>query len=116
MIELHHHECIRIGETYAIVGTVEGLAASTGGNPQEAADKYRRRRMPLVWTTIAPEIRPDQGGYAARQRQHENAIDVRNSQAVKIEGRYYTATVTSGRTPTIRLVPHDLDEPAALNL
>jgi hypothetical protein len=32
---------------------------------------------------------------------------------VKIESRYYTAALTSGRPSTIRLIPHDLDEPGA---
>ena len=63
MIELHDNECIRIDATFAILGTVEGMASLTGINPQEAADNYRTRRMPLVWTTIAPG---DQGIWSPR--------------------------------------------------
>ncbi len=113
MIELHDNDCICISGTYAIVGTVEGMAAVTGANPQEAADNYRDRRMPLVWTTIAPALTPGQAGHVLRKRQHDSAAQLRNGQAVKIEGRYYTAALTSGRLPTIRLVPHDIDEAGA---
>src|SRR5579859_2752272 len=113
MIELHDNNCICISGTYAIVGTVEGMAALTGVNPQEAADNYRDRRMPLVWTTIAPALIPGQPGHVERKRHHDNAVNLRNGQAVKIEDRYYTAALTSGRLPTIRLVPHDLDEAGA---
>lgn len=113
MIELHDNECIRIGETYAIVGTVEGMAALTGIDPLEAADNYRARKMSLVWTTIAPALGQGQAGHVERKRQHGNAVNLRNGQAVKIEDRYYTAGLTSGRLPLIRLVPHNLDEPGA---
>ena len=113
MIELHDNECIRISETYAIIGTVEGMAALTGIAPQEAADNYRARKMSLVWTTIAPALGQGQPGHVERRRQHDSAVNLRNGQAVKIEDRFYTAAVTSGQLPMIRLVPHDLDEPGA---
>jgi hypothetical protein len=51
MIELHDNACIRIDDTFAILGTVEGMANLTGAKPQELADNYRARRMALVWTT-----------------------------------------------------------------
>jgi hypothetical protein len=113
MIELHDNECIRIDGTFAIVGTVEGMANPTGTNPQEAAGNYRARRIPLVWTTIAPAIPPGRSGHLERKTQHDTAIKLHNGQAVKIESRYYTAALTSGRPSTIRLIPHDLDEPGA---
>ena len=112
MIELHDNDCIRIGETFAIVGTVEGMAALTGIDPQEAADNYRARKMSLVWTTIAPTLGQGQPGHVERRRQHDNAVVLRNGQAVQIADRYYTAALT-GRLPLIRLVPHSLDEPGA---
>ncbi len=113
MIELHDNECICIDGTFAIVGTVEGMARLTGINPHEAADSYRARRMVLVWTSIAPPIPPGRSGHLERKTQHDTAILIRNGQAVKIEGRYYTAALTSGRPSMIRLIPHDLDEPGA---
>jgi hypothetical protein len=113
MIELHNNDCIRIDDTFAILGTVEGMANLTGTNPQEAAENYRTDRMALVWTTIAPAIPPGRSGHLERQRQHANAIKLRNGQAVKIEGRFYTVALTSGRPAAIRIIPHDLDEPGA---
>jgi hypothetical protein len=107
MIELHNNDCIRIDDTFAILGTVEGMANLTGTNPQEAAE------MALVWTTIAPAIPLGRSGHLERQRQHANAIKLRNGQAVKIEGRFYTVALTSGRPPAIRIIPHDIDEPGA---
>jgi hypothetical protein len=113
MIELHDNECIRIDATFVILGTVEGMASLTGINPQEAADNYRTRRMPLVWTTIAPTIPPGRSGHLERTTQHDTAIKLYNGQAVKIEGRFYTIALTSGRPSMIRIIPHDLDEPGA---
>jgi hypothetical protein len=89
------------------------MANPTGTNPQEAAGNYRARRIPLVWTTIAPAIPPGRSGHLERQRQHTDAIKLRNGQAVKIEGWFYTVALTSGRPATIRFIPHDLDEPGA---
>ena len=102
MIELHDNECIRIDGTFAIVGTVEGMASLTGINPQEAADNYRARRMALVWTTIAPALPPGRFGHLERKTQHDAAIKLHNGQAVKIEGRYYTVALTSGRASSAR--------------
>ena len=36
MIELHDNECIRIDATFAILGTVEGMASLTGMNASRA--------------------------------------------------------------------------------
>jgi len=113
MIELHNNECIRIDDTFAILGTVEGMAILTASNPQIAADNYRTARKSLVWTTIAPALPPGRSGHLERQRQHADAIKLHNGQAVKIEGRFYTAALTSGRPSMIRIIPHDLDESGA---
>jgi hypothetical protein len=67
--------------------------------------------MALVCATIAPTIPPRRSGHP--ERQHTDAIKLRNGQAVRIEGLYYTAALTSGRPSTIRLIPHDRDEPGA---
>jgi hypothetical protein len=66
--------------------------------------------MPLVWMTIAPAIKPGQAGHMERKRQHDSAVNFRNGQVLKIADRYYPAAVTGSRVPTIRLLPHDLDE------
>jgi hypothetical protein len=70
MIELHDNACIRIDDTFAILGTVECTASLTNANPLDAAASYRARRMALVWTTIAPArtIRPSGTPTPARQR------------------------------------------------
>jgi hypothetical protein len=113
MIELHDNECIRIDGTFAIVGTVEGAASLTNANPLDAVASYRARRLALVWTTIAPVIPPGRSGHLERKNQHDTAIKLHNGQAVKIEGRYYTVALTSGRPSMLRIIPHDLDEPGA---
>ncbi len=113
MIELQDDQCIRIGDTFAIIGTVEGMAAQIGMEPKAAEQEYRMRRMPLVWAASAPMLPLGLPGYSDRLKKRANAIKLYNGQAVKIEGRYYTAALTSGRPAAVRLIPHDLDEPGA---